>query len=439
MFKENLMSALKRAVDLHNSGSDDNEAVIKSASEYGFNPDQSQRLLETYNTAKTICFYKTAADRTQSFSLADGGVVARELFHNRLPEKKADTLKLHDYSCYDDAIQFEEVGQTWVLDEVKNASGETVKMNEHQVRERIVMIGDLKLAAKKAEDAASMCDMAYGMAVNDIAHEVGVEKVAEALVCFQAGLPSDMAAQVVDDIAARFTGFDKSACAGVGFTMFDVERPALMAKFRDACDNFIKHAQFRAMQAELEHEAEEQDRKLAEATGTAAVAEPGTEFLNESFLKRAADGMKTPADILLNPAGLVGGGVSGAVQDAAKGTTSDALQAGRSRTDKASNKLTLRAKNLHRKFLIEKLITTDPILKGVPHENTIKAYQSLIHLAPEVSLNEEVTRSILRAATQATSLDPYDAKGIVDLDTAIRSQLDQQGGAPIKKKEQQYR
>ena len=97
--------------------------------------------------------------------------------------------------------------------------------------------------------------------------------------------------------------------------------------------------------------------------------------------------------------------------------------------NKESKVLTDKAKNLHRKFILEKMITTDPILKGAPEEDVIKAYQSIVQLAPEVSLNEEVTRSILRTAVNAQSLAPYDAKSFVDLDTAIRSQLEQQGGA----------
>jgi hypothetical protein len=58
------------------------------------------------------------------------------------------------------------------------------------------------------------------------------------------------------------------------------------------------------------------------------------------------------------------------------------------------------------------------------------AYQTLVQLAPDVSLNEDVARSILRAATASSgsAIAPYDAKTFVDLDAAIKAQLEQQGG-----------
>ena len=98
--------------------------------------------------------------------------------------------------------------------------------------------------------------------------------------------------------------------------------------------------------------------------------------------------------------------------------------------DAASKALTDRAKNLHRKFILEKLVTTDPILRGLPEEDVISAYQTLVQLAPDVSLNEDVARSILRSATttSTSAIAPYDAKTFVDLDAAIKAQLEQQGG-----------
>ena len=451
MFKENLMSALKRAVDLHNSGSGDNESVIKSASEHDFNPDQTQRLVETYNTAKTICFYKTADDRSQKFTLADGGAVAKNLFKDRLPEyKSADTLKIHDYSVYDDAVQMDEIGTSWVLDEVKAAAvhernlelakadpagrrdifgikvGEP--MNDHQLASKYKEVDDIKMAAAKAADAALMVDSAYGMAINDIARDIGMDKIAEAYSALQAQPRCDMSAQVLEDIVARFPGFDKNAAPD--FTMFDAQHPEIMAVYAEACDYFIKYATFKAAQAELECAAE----KMAASLYSPAHEDSGTEFFTSSvkdMLVRGdvkyAEG-KSPT-MFADPMGVVGGGVATGVQSSTKDLVTGTLGSLMDTKNKESKVLTDKAKNLHRKFILEKMITTDPILKGVPEEDVIKAYQAIVQLAPEVSLNEEVTRSILRQATNASSISPFDAKSYVDLDTSIRSQLEQQGGA----------
>lgn len=433
MFKENLISALKRAVDLHNSGSGDNEAVIKSASEYEFNPDQTQRLVETYNTAKTICFYKTASDRSEKFTLADGGAVAKDLFKDRLPEaKSADVLKIHDYSCYDEAILMDEVGTSWVLDEVKAASvkglASSEPMNDHQLASKYKEVDNIKLAATKAADAALMVDGAYGALINEIAKDIGLSKIAEAYTALALQPGCDMTAQVLQDITARFPGFDKEAAPD--FTMFDAQHPEIMSKYAEACDYFIKYAMFKAGQAELESAAE----KMAQALYNPAREDSGLEFFTgtvKEMLVRGdvkyADGK--PSTMFGDPMGVVGGGISSGVQSSTKDMVTGALGSITDERTRSSKALTEKAKNLHRKFILEKMITTDPILKGLPEEDVIKAYQSIVQLAPEVSLNEEVTRSILRQATNASSISPFDAKSYVDLDSSIRAQLEQQGGA----------
>ena len=87
------------------------------------------------------------------------------------------------------------------------------------------------------------------------------------------------------------------------------------------------------------------------------------------------------------------------------------------------NKFTDRAKNMYRQLMLQRLMTTDPILKGADEEAVARAYSTIMELAPEVSLKEDVTRSILREAVTTTAMSPYDAKSYVDLDAAIKKQL----------------
>ena len=438
MFKENLMSALKRAVDLHNSGSGDNDAIVKSASEHEFNPNQTQRLVETYNTAKTICFYKTAEDRAGKFSLADGGAVAKNLFKDCLPEKKADTMKINDYSCYDDAIIFDEVGTTTVLDEVKYAAAAVPqKMSEHVLASKLKEADNIKLGSIKAGEMADMLDMSYGLLLNEIAVGIGMDKAAEAYSALSAQPCIDMAAQVIDDIMSRFPGFDKEAAPD--FTMFDTQHPDLMAKYAEACDYFVKYAVYRAAQAELMTAFEKMSADLYNPITPDSGSEFFTPMVRDMIVngevKYAQQGGKG-GGMLLDPIGTMRGGVESGVQSSTKDFVTSAVDKTMEAKNKQSQTLTDRAKNLHRKFILEKMITTDPILKGLPEEDVIRAYQSIVHLAPEVSLNEEVTRSILRQATNAQSIDPFTAKGITDLDASIRSQLEQQGGKKPAKKPQ---
>jgi hypothetical protein len=99
-FREQLMSALEAAVGHYNSGLSDTDSVIKAASDFDFNKDQAQRLVETFNTAKSIYFFKSAKDRRNNFPIVDPSVVADALFMPAATTKaaSADEFALRDYS-----------------------------------------------------------------------------------------------------------------------------------------------------------------------------------------------------------------------------------------------------------------------------------------------------------------------------------------------------
>ena len=61
-FKDDLGEALQKAVSYYNEGSSPSEAVVKSAMDMGFNLDQTDRLVEKFNTARTIHHFETHPD-----------------------------------------------------------------------------------------------------------------------------------------------------------------------------------------------------------------------------------------------------------------------------------------------------------------------------------------------------------------------------------------
>ena len=78
-FKAQLKEALSSAVGYFQDGGDPNAACVKAANEAGFNADQADRLVETFNTARVICHYKVAEDKASSCSLADKETVRSQL------------------------------------------------------------------------------------------------------------------------------------------------------------------------------------------------------------------------------------------------------------------------------------------------------------------------------------------------------------------------
>ena len=85
-----------------------------------------------------------------------------------------------------------------------------------------------------------------------------------------------------------------------------------------------------------------------------------------------------------------------------------------------SKKLSDRMKNVQRQIILQDLIVNDPVLADEPPENVANAYNTLLQMAPEVSMNKEVVRAILRQSVHSVAVSPYDAEMWTKLEQNIR-------------------
>ena len=69
------------------------------------------------------------------------------------------------------------------------------------------------------------------------------------------------------------------------------------------------------------------------------------------------------------------------------------------------------------------VIVNDPVLSGENPQAVVTAYHTLINLAPDVSLNKEIARSVVRASVNAVAMSPFDAKAIAELEGELRKNL----------------
>jgi hypothetical protein len=159
--------------------------------------------------------------------------------------------------------------------------------------------------------------------------------------------------------------------------------------------------------------------------------DPTEGFLNPNFLKGA---QATPPAAPPKPKGPGQGfvapalettfkGLGGIVTDAAKKPLQDAAGAMLGGEQQEEQKLTDRMRNLQRQLILEDLMTTDQVLAGEDPQMVAQAYQTLVDLAPDVSLKKEIVRSVVRASVNAVSMSPFDAKSVVDLENELRKQL----------------
>ena len=62
---------------------------------------------------------------------------------------------------------------------------------------------------------------------------------------------------------------------------------------------------------------------------------------------------------------------------------------------------------------------SDPIISEADPADVTRAYQTIVSIAPQVSMHKEIVRSMLRQAVNSVALSPYDAKAYVDLNNAL--------------------
>ena len=72
--------------------------------------------------------------------------------------------------------------------------------------------------------------------------------------------------------------------------------------------------------------------------------------------------------------------------------------------------------NLRRSSILQDLYDNDPILSEANPKELMNAYSTIVQTSPEVSLNKEVVRAILRQSVNSMAVSPFDAKQWADLE-----------------------
>lgn len=450
-FKENLMTALNGAVAYRNGGADDNEAVAKAASDNNFNQQQTRRLAETYNTAKTIYFYKSAEDRGGAFTIADPDVVLGIMVTPEQEERKSASaaVGLYDYSEYDRRET------DWLDGTDKAASSLDTHLDtitsDRNIDDVVYSLqrnsSDVTRTAEHCKSAADMCLVKYTEAIDKIASfvrlEHGVEKDIYPITCsgIEAVLGKEAAAPVIRDLDQWVPNLFRSPTAGPDISTFDTDHPGITAVVKTAAEALGGYAESMAASEQFNKMAEEFESewkdilfgtKKAEADSWVDDVLPG-EFHEKvaqsapssynvgDLLAESRTVAKPVADFGDSIAGVIGKGVTGAVSPA----ISSVMSAQPSGPSGENLSLQEKLRNVQRQQILEDLMVNDEVIAGEDPQKVTNAYQALLQTAPHVSLNKEVVRSVLRQASQAASISPFDAKSWADLEGSIAKQTQQ--------------
>lgn len=410
MVKDKLRKALEDAVGYYNDGMSANDAIVKSASGHDLTIDQTDRVVESFNTAKTINFYeKNAGDRTGRFDLASKKDVTLALFGKTTSEKTAavkaedpDTLStfyagLPDRSANRKSLFAEK--RAALLDALAKHAEEKWS---HGYSDRTLqdMASDAYATIKSAE-----ADIASAIGTIDSYLWTATEKIAADLSRGAYDTPKDRAnlfkvacphKMVVDEVS-RFSPLLKAATGGEYAKMHVVDTAPVDDLLKEADDIMSAVAQrreYRKKQAEF--------REKAERLKSAMLRDPSLSSLVHE--KKAEDLIHAPRNVKKAGSG-----------DLELNRVLDALPTGESR-----KKMNEQLRDSTRGAILSDLLSSDPILQDADPRQVASIYKSLVATSPRVSLNKELVRSVLRSAVNSVAVSPADSKIFTDVDKGIQ-------------------
>ena len=449
-FKERLITALHSAVSSFNETNDPNASVIKAAQDNDFNVDQTTRLVETFNTARTIYHYKSAGDRTEPFSLADSSVVIPAMFKS-LPDTKKAVSADHDYSDYD-LREVDYRGQMIIkAADGLNEDAAVVSREYHDISMDTLSDRAMDIVhvnrdlASTARDEASMCGNKAAEALNKLASAIslGYEDVCQdqynrlmaGYLTEASPLTKEQYGPVMSKLASFVPAWLDTGSRGIklGSVIDDRDLSKYIMLVKEAKHWLEEEASMLAIADQLDKEAtafeeewyaaagiveEKQAEVKSELSDLVKVSQTLPKTDNPDKVQSTPDKKKyEPGMILSGLSKGISGGIGGATTDTISSGLNQMLSGPAERENKA---LSDELKNVQRQLVLEDLMVTDPVLSEEPPHKILAAYKALLSLSPEVAANKEVVRAILRQSVHSMAISPYEAQTWTDLEKTIQ-------------------
>lgn len=405
MVKEKLSKALEDAVGYYNGGMSANDAIVKSATDHDLTIDQTDRVVESFNTAKTINYYeKSGSDRTGSFDLASKKDVVLAMFGKGAEKSAAckssprspDALAGSFYTSTPDRSGnrkslFKEKRAAF-LDVL--ASGIEEKWS-HGFSDKTIqdMASDAYATIKSAE-----ADIDSAIGTIDSYLWTATEKIAGTLSKAPYGAQEDMANlfkaacphKLVVDQVSKFSPLLKKATGGAYAKTSVVDTTPVDDLLKEADDIMYavdQRRQYRVKKAEFAAKAEKlretmlRDPSLSSKVTTKSA---GVESLIHAPEKKASDFMDDFMEAVPN--------------------------------SESYKKINEQVRDDVRGSILADLLSSDPILQDADPRQVASIYKSLMSSAPRMSLNKEIVRSVLRGAVNSIAISPADSKVFTDVD-----------------------
>lgn len=466
-FNQKLMTVLKETVANFNVNHDPDSSIVKAARDNNFNVEQTRRLVEVFNVARTLYHYKSASDRTTPVSLADGPSVVAALFAEPMPYLSDDLTKSASTFAFDGY----DTGETFM----RHVNGNTEKAASSEFDSMFVVdesfsaptfdklaqqavdaIQAVRTTAKVAYDEAGACGLNAANALTKLAtvfsrpydREESDDRYSRLIALHSsdaewAPVLSKLAEFLHPKYAAPTSLIEAVRQRNVVSTS-GLDVPLKLMK--EARDWMEAEAELLASSSILEKDAATFERDWSEVVHGPVATEESLSALF-TFPKTAADppggpdkdkDKKPSKDPVSNWADSVADGVTSVVDEGGTalgpafggGGDSMGVRVARmfSEPRKQDNqRLTSKLNNIQREIMMRDLMMNDPVLADADPEAVASAYSNLLSLTPQVSTNKEIVRAILRQSVQSVAVSPYDA----DMWTRLEGNLNSLRGTGV--------
>lgn len=458
MIKEKLMSALKTAAAEYNGGMCANAAVAKAAEAADFNAEQTDRLVEMFNTTAAINQFKTASDRSAPCELADKAAVAKILLGDGSQKKASASVRTADYSFYcgdprrtNPSIEARSLGRGRIMKSA-SAADEPVpaELDVSQNSLYKVIMGKIdivKAAAEAADEAARILRAEADASTMKIAHEIEDYGADPDLAdMFRHACSSETALKRVSEYSTKVAESDGGRFARMH--VFDSSMVDPLLKEAELVDELISKAEeCEAKRDRFMAKASEARKEMMEAVGIVKCSEKAGGLADMLRIQAKSAAAAAPEeDQPRRPEDAVGADVGMCVKIAKmirdSGTNAESVLKLAEDLEKESamnfgmalpfpgvseahNALAKghgidaeeqRILNARRAILLAKLMSEDEIIRDADPKTIVEAYKTMVMTAPRVSLDASQVRSFLRAAAGVEAISPNDAKVIADVD-----------------------
>lgn len=457
-FGARLLSALHDSVSNFNQGMSPTAAVAKTAEAEGFNPDQTKRLCERFNTARTLHhFERRPGEKEAVFALADYDAVMLALHSGSEKAASADTM--FDYSMFEDTNG---IPRGWSHGVCMDTEPELVLTKaaedfadlDLQAQRLYTTLDSWKSAALHARSSASQAECVVTDAIdklaNDISHDVYVRGNAR-FRKLAAAVHGDLElSSVWASVRPRIRGVDgvtKSAdsvidTADIQTWVSELSSIYAMAK---AAASVLADAEA------LDKDAQSVERefaaivrpgavdvfddilspKLAQSVGNVTRTVPANRMTSwltpmtddeRSDLRKATSTKNINRSIEPGTIDRITSGIGTGIGDAATNYMTDTLAAisqndsVRKSNQRASDSL----RNHQREIVLQELMLTDPFISEADPQHVADAYAAIVNVSPHIAMNKEIMRAVLRQSVQSVAMSPYDASGVADLEKTVR-------------------